>query len=567
MDHIRRVDIKVSRKALRQWVVANPVNPDFPAPILEELQLKKVADNLDAVPDANEHTLLSIFRSQRLRDLTVHKFTYRAARALFLPTVEKLSLVAPKESGTSTLQFQQDLLTMPNLRRLTVDLSLSPSANMVDVQLDRLEYLDLTIKKAKDARFLRTVTAHRLRDARIIVEAPDKDIPSILRSLAGLFNVVAVQRHLRCAVFRARNAHGLYVSLTEEEMSTTKGIRLYLKNGTLDEHLFRLLTMYMALCLDKVQRLYIEPDLCVPLVRNAATVKMNAEGLLLTIEAMQELRLLQISMKLTRIDNLEDGSAVPCPRLETVVVEDVGVDEALFLSFLIAPNLQDVDLDITALGGDIHNVVESIAPLLDHVAKNCQGYDANICAQSGQSLELTFTGLETETDAVRLEFLGKDIQNRALTAIARELGSSLQVVREFTVADGEGYERNSWATWYGLFEQMDAVRTLCIEGDASKVFDSGLAFRPGGQQGSRPVFPQMYSLILENVWFRPRKKKNGPRAKKTFVNDLIRSFQHRQQAKSLKYPTIVKGTNIRLADINKLQTLTRYLSSDRAVRK
>ncbi|EPQ52457.1 hypothetical protein GLOTRDRAFT_131698 [Gloeophyllum trabeum ATCC 11539] len=41
MDHIRRVDIKVSRKALRQWVVANPVNPDFPAPILEELQLKK----------------------------------------------------------------------------------------------------------------------------------------------------------------------------------------------------------------------------------------------------------------------------------------------------------------------------------------------------------------------------------------------------------------------------------------------------------------------------------------------------------------------------------------------
>ncbi|EPQ52449.1 hypothetical protein GLOTRDRAFT_131690 [Gloeophyllum trabeum ATCC 11539] len=263
---------------------------------------------------------------------------------------------------------------------------------------------------------------------------------------------------------------------------------------------------------------------------------------------MPNLRRLNVATDMKR-GNVQDPYPVTLTHLESLAVRVKEAEDAKFLACITAPSLRQLSLSILAPDDDVPAIMGYAMSSIQQIAANQDLQSAWIDAPESRRLFVSLGEEESPHTGVHLMFKNIRKQKILLDLVKEQLGPYLHTVENLELSDGDGYLPSAKISRYELFETMGRVRYLRVQGRASEAIPSGLAYRKGNEKEYRTVFPQLEDLILESVRFRPHKKKS----RKAFLNDLIRSFQHRDQARKPKHLTVCEGTGFRETDIPKLK--------------
>ncbi|KZT19165.1 hypothetical protein NEOLEDRAFT_989501 [Neolentinus lepideus HHB14362 ss-1] len=300
-------------------------------------------------------------------------------------------------------------------------------------------------------------------------------------------------------------------------------------------------------------------------IRNLALdgeyLEVTTQEVLMTVNKLPELRYLFINASFGRsmaaVAAVDPAATIKLLALEELRLSVNSVEDAKFLTSIDAPHLRFAEFDIDCSEEDsIEPVIQLITPLLPEPSARGLCRAARFEARNFDCLDLRFAkglpdALTTSSQEEGVHIVWRSLSwpssSKALHAMKVHFKYSLKAIEDLSIADGE-YDYCAVSAWYMLFKLMNGVQTLHLEGRAIDTMRYGLGFDT--QKGTyRILFPDLRKVTLDSIQFRPPQPQGGT----PFIQDLLRSFQHRADAQSINNLTILHAVNLRQKDIDRLR--------------
>ncbi|TFK49836.1 hypothetical protein OE88DRAFT_1662532 [Heliocybe sulcata] len=281
---------------------------------------------------------------------------------------------------------------------------------------------------------------------------------------------------------------------------------------------------------------------------------LDGDGLLAIVGQMQSLRRLEISTKVTKPSL--DAAIIELPSLESITCLVRHHQEVEYLTRMKVPTLRHFRISAGNNQSEndtgLQEILQLVLPLVHQVAKNIHLRTAQFSSPI-PDLHLAFTD-EPAADpdnGIQLN-LCVNSHEEFLCFIANYFAPVLARVESAYIGDGRYYHRRSLPAWRSIFRQMGNVQSLHLEQRGAKAMPGGLHYYP--KRGiCKEVFPKLRNLYLDNVRFRPQRRKKNDNwgikvaaTKRSFLGDLERSFQLRDAA--IESNNLRNGNNIESKD-------------------